>query len=256
MRCGWRAGKGADRVVAGAEFWGPYVEEWKVPPIERAERFAQKQPFYAKLAGPIFRLVILKGACFAARRRRRKSSLTPCLHCSPPYATQLCSIPEYDRFGGPTEPQPKSNDPSARERSFPFADPSLTTSFFPVLCRKEDDVRHYAFLPSTATQADPAPHSPFQQSLFLVERLPSYRTFALICALTERIPLLGLVFALSNPIGAAMWSHDLEKRQHAFARGEIERTEVYVSKTASVENELPKEFVGGFPGVKSPLKIS
>lgn len=39
-----------------------YCEEWAVPPIERAKRASQKQAFYTRLASPIVRIVLLKGA--------------------------------------------------------------------------------------------------------------------------------------------------------------------------------------------------
>ncbi|KAG8938516.1 hypothetical protein FRC00_014726, partial [Tulasnella sp. 408] len=34
------------------------------------------------------------------------------------------------------------------------------------------------------------------------------------------IPIAGLLFSISNRVGASMWAFDLEKRQHMFARGE------------------------------------
>ncbi|PWN50618.1 hypothetical protein IE53DRAFT_387064 [Violaceomyces palustris] len=55
--------------------------------------------------------------------------------------------------------------------------------------------------------------SPLQTELWVTERQYEYRTFGFAAALMERIPLLGLVFSISNRIGAAMWAHDLEKRQ-------------------------------------------
>lgn len=64
--------------------------------------------------------------------------------------------------------------------------------------------------------------------------------FGFAAALVESIPIVGLLFTISNRIGAAMWAHgklchavptpscqwakfqsDLEKRQHAFAAGEL-----------------------------------
>ncbi|CCM03818.1 uncharacterized protein FIBRA_05967 [Fibroporia radiculosa] len=50
-----------------------------------------------------------------------------------------------------------------------------------------------------------------QTSIFMEE------PFGFFAALLERIPLLGLVFSVSNRIGAAMWAVDLEKRQHYVA---------------------------------------
>ncbi|TKY89058.1 hypothetical protein EX895_001589 [Sporisorium graminicola] len=55
--------------------------------------------------------------------------------------------------------------------------------------------------------------SPFQIELWITERQSAYRSFGFVAALMERIPLIGLVFSISNRIGAAMWAHDLEKRQ-------------------------------------------
>lgn len=39
----------------------------------------------------------------------------------------------------------------------------------------------------------------------------------------ESLPIIGLGFQVSNRIGAAMWAFDLEKRQHAFANGELRK---------------------------------
>lgn len=55
--------------------------------------------------------------------------------------------------------------------------------------------------------------SPFQIELWITERQSAYRSFGFVAALMERVPLIGLVFSISNRIGAAMWAHDLEKRQ-------------------------------------------
>lgn len=46
--------------------------------------------------------------------------------------------------------------------------------------------------------------------------------FGFFALLLERIPFFGLIFSVSNQIGAAMWAHDLEKRQHRFQRGELQ----------------------------------
>jgi hypothetical protein len=64
--------------------------------------------------------------------------------------------------------------------------------------------------------------------------------FGFAAALLETVPFIGLVFSISNQIGAAMWAHgmlmccisenlticantdlDLEKRQHWFAEKKI-----------------------------------
>ncbi|SCZ93613.1 BZ3500_MvSof-1268-A1-R1_Chr6-3g08772 [Microbotryum saponariae] len=91
--------------------------------------------------------------------------------------------------------------------------------------------------------------TPFQIELWMVERQNEYRMFGFVASLLERLPLIGIVLTISNRIGAAMWSHDLEKRQHAFATGELKPTKVYESKLAQIPvSDLPDDFAGGFPG--------
>ena len=46
----------------GSDFWQPYVEEWAVPPLERAQRNADKVKFYRRIQHPLFRLLILRCA--------------------------------------------------------------------------------------------------------------------------------------------------------------------------------------------------
>jgi hypothetical protein len=56
-----------------------------------------------------------------------------------------------------------------------------------------------------------------QEAVFVEERKWDYRMFGFVAALLEGLPIVGLVFTVSNRIGAAMWAHDLEKRQHYVA---------------------------------------
>ncbi|WFD08025.1 hypothetical protein MVES1_003394 [Malassezia vespertilionis] len=65
--------------------------------------------------------------------------------------------------------------------------------------------------------------STHQIALWDEEHRTEYFFFGLSALLLEHIPVLGLVFSVSNRIGAAMWAHDLEKRQHRFRRGELDR---------------------------------
>ncbi|KIM64141.1 hypothetical protein SCLCIDRAFT_1213552 [Scleroderma citrinum Foug A] len=58
--------------------------------------------------------------------------------------------------------------------------------------------------------------TPHQIAIFTEERKWDYRLFGFTAALLEGFPIIGLVFTISNRIGAAMWAHDLEKRQHYF----------------------------------------
>ncbi|OJA19788.1 hypothetical protein AZE42_11368 [Rhizopogon vesiculosus] len=75
--------------------------------------------------------------------------------------------------------------------------------------------------------------TPRQVAIFIEERKWDYRMFGFVAALLEGLPIIGLIFTVSNGIGAAMWAHgmstrlslsyvltfssDLEKRQHYVA---------------------------------------
>ncbi|KAH9973378.1 hypothetical protein BGW80DRAFT_1310487 [Lactifluus volemus] len=69
-------------------------------------------------------------------------------------------------------------------------------------------------------------HKPYFQSkkmtkvqiaVFITEHHWDYWLFGFTAALLETLPFIGMVFSISNQVGAAMWAHDLEKRQHWFA---------------------------------------
>ncbi|EAU92120.2 hypothetical protein CC1G_11405 [Coprinopsis cinerea okayama7 len=62
----------------------------------------------------------------------------------------------------------------------------------------------------------------YEIAVFMEERKWDYRAFGFTAALLEGLPIIGLVFTISNRVGAAMWAFDLEKRQH-FVREEKER---------------------------------
>ncbi|KAF9778885.1 hypothetical protein BJ322DRAFT_459428 [Thelephora terrestris] len=57
-----------------------------------------------------------------------------------------------------------------------------------------------------------------QVAIFVEERKWHYRAFGFCAAVLEDLPIIGIFFSVSNRIGAAMWAHDLEKRQHLVAR--------------------------------------
>ncbi|KLO15809.1 hypothetical protein SCHPADRAFT_902038 [Schizopora paradoxa] len=82
-----------------------------------------------------------------------------------------------------------------------------------------------------------------QVAVFMEERKWHYRAFGFAAALLESIPIVGLVFTVSNRVGAAMWAHDLEKRQHAFASGDLS-PEVHRRPTLTQD---ASDFVGSFP---------
>ncbi|KAJ7496857.1 hypothetical protein FB451DRAFT_1456743 [Mycena latifolia] len=62
-------------------------------------------------------------------------------------------------------------------------------------------------------------------AVFMEERKWDYRTFGFTAALLEGLPIVGLIFTISNRVGAAMWAHDLEKRQHFVAASRSESSE-------------------------------
>lgn len=64
--------------------------------------------------------------------------------------------------------------------------------------------------------------SPKQVDVWIEERRTSYWLFGFAAQTLERVPFLGMLFSVSNRIGAAMWAHDLEKRQQRFQAGELE----------------------------------
>ncbi|KAF8996710.1 hypothetical protein BDQ17DRAFT_1249522, partial [Cyathus striatus] len=56
--------------------------------------------------------------------------------------------------------------------------------------------------------------SEYHVTVFMEERKWDYSAFGLIASLLEGLPIIGLVFSISNRIGAAIWAHNLEKRRH------------------------------------------
>lgn len=69
--------------------------------------------------------------------------------------------------------------------------------------------------------------SPAQVDIWVEERRTSYWLFGFSAQLLERVPFLGMLFSISNRIGAAMWAHDLEKRQQRFQRGELQQLQAH-----------------------------
>jgi len=85
--------------------------------------------------------------------------------------------------------------------------------------------------------------SPGQTAVFMEERKWDYRSFGFAAALLESLPIIGLLFSVSNRIGAAMWAHDLEKRQHDFASGKLKPippVEYTTVGGSTIELEPPK----------------
>lgn len=96
--------------------------------------------------------------------------------------------------------------------------------------------------------------SPFQIELWITERQTAYRSFGFTAALMERIPLLGLIFSVSNQIGAAMWAHDLEKRQQRFRASITTATTVDGSGSGSSSGAVQLEEFKSKPTLKKLYK--
>jgi len=94
--------------------------------------------------------------------------------------------------------------------------------------------------------------SEIERATFMVERENWLRLLGFCAAVLEKIPILGILFSFSNRIAFAMLAHDLEKHQHAVKQGLIPKRSIpYVSKTATIELDLPPEAIGNFPKKKS-----
>ena len=107
---------------AAADFWQPYIEEWRVPPIERAKRAGEKQSFYMRLSSPLMRIVLLRGASrllplSLACRSPADDALFP--PRSSPYAAQL-----HPR----AQPRRHERHPLAHARQVPAPDRASPSS--------------------------------------------------------------------------------------------------------------------------------
>lgn len=90
--------------------------------------------------------------------------------------------------------------------------------------------------------------TPLQVEIWLTERQWEYRSFGFVAALLESIPLFGIIFSVSNRVGAAMYAHDLEKRQQLVRSGKVKR--LSKSETESKEPRIP--FLPQDDGVNIP----
>jgi len=77
--------------------------------------------------------------------------------------------------------------------------------------------------------------TPHEVAVFVTERKKEYLSFGFTAALLEAIPFIGIFFSVSNRIGACMWAFDLEKRQHRFASGELQKLEPRVIRATGLE---------------------
>lgn len=85
--------------------------------------------------------------------------------------------------------------------------------------------------------------APQQVAMWMAEREASYWTFGFVALLLERIPFFGIIFSISNRIGAAMWAHDLEKRQQRAHAGGVAPLRLEQTRT-----DLKDQLREGAPG--------
>ncbi|KIM56965.1 hypothetical protein SCLCIDRAFT_1219800 [Scleroderma citrinum Foug A] len=138
-----------DQTVAsrgkGPEFWQPYVEEWDVPPVVKADF--------------IFRVMNKLGLFFVIVLVKRVIIIPLSL--------------------------------------YPFV------GTIAVAALKAMDTAQYLHQPYFKAKK----MTPLQIAIFTEERKWDYRLFGFAAALLEGLPIVGLVFTISNRIGAAMWAH-------------------------------------------------
>lgn len=90
--------------------------------------------------------------------------------------------------------------------------------------------------------------SELQRAIFVVERQNDLRWLGFFAAILEKIPILGILFSISNRIAIAMYAHDLEKHQHLVTNGLFpKRSLPYISKSLAIQSDLPPDAVGNFP---------
>ncbi|KAJ3513073.1 hypothetical protein NLJ89_g3151 [Agrocybe chaxingu] len=159
----------------GPEFWGPYVEEWRVPPTLEVD--GKKQGFLEKWAGGWFGLFVIKNVLLS------------------PF------------------------------QIYPFVGVAVT-SWFKALGTAHILHRRYF---------EAKKMTPSQIAVFMEERKWDYRVFGFTAAVLESLPIIGLVFTISNRVGAAMWAHDLEKKQHYFSEQRALGVEVYEDVRTKVD---------------------
>lgn len=176
------------RSLAAADFWQPYTEEWREPPIERAKRAGEKQSFYMRLSSPLMRIVLLRGA---SSLLFSSSSLAHWLNSSScPLAvllTPLSFIPGLSlavMSAIRSLTLGRSLHRTVRPPSSFRHTRRMLTSPVPlaVLFGQEDDVR-LAALPSPYALTPLACRSPLQVELFVTEREIGYRS-------ASRLPLV------------------------------------------------------------------
>ncbi|KAF5384442.1 hypothetical protein D9615_003409 [Tricholomella constricta] len=188
----------------GPEFWQPYVEEWDVPPLVQAEpaweRFVKRY-----LGGWVVILLpfnfypfvgVLVAAAFKSLRTAHNLH-RPYFESKKMNDKQMAIFMEERKW-------------DYRRMFHPFVTilfPPSITQLRPlalILCAPIVICSYTSFTPRI--------------------NYSSFSVFGFAAALLEGMPIIGLAFTISNRVGAAMWAHDLEKRQHFVAAERQKRT--------------------------------
>lgn len=80
-------------------FWIPYVEEWKVPPTERAKRSMERKGFLMKAGNPWIKLLIMRSTWPNSAPDLASANRKP----SPASTARLHTLPGHHRLGWSSE---------------------------------------------------------------------------------------------------------------------------------------------------------
>ncbi|KAG2042027.1 hypothetical protein BDR03DRAFT_1088548 [Suillus americanus] len=180
-----------DQTVAsrgkGPDFWQPYVEEWDSPPVVNERWGRLDRMFKMWLWRVIIQKVILLplslypfvGTFIAAAFKSLRTAQDLHKPVSPHFRLLLVNTDSRGKYFTTKKMTSHQEAVFIEERKWDY--------------RSMHDISLLACL------------------------LTSRLVFGFVAALLEGLPIVGLVFTISNRIGAAMWAHDLEKRQHYVA---------------------------------------
>jgi hypothetical protein len=180
----------------GADFWGSYVEEWPNPPKVTAHNSKgwSIQRLLSTFAG---RMILKNGKCMFRSLRQRRSHIT-----------QFSSLRSSPCPSSALSPLRGCADSALRGTCTLRYVPCLHASRLPdarvlVFCREAYDAQPGRRLRRGAQVGVPR----YASTSILVDRSEARTAFGFTASLLEGLPIIGLVFTVSNRIGAAMWAH-------------------------------------------------
>lgn len=207
-------------------FWSRYVEEWEVPPIEKAQKRIKKRKWYNTISGPFFRFLVIKRG-FISYFSFISISLINSIIVSKRFWCGFVFV--LFCFESLVLLMPL--------HFVPFLN-TIISSFLTSITLSETLLNPYF---------ESKQMNELQRSIFITERENELRLLGFIASILESLPLIGLGFSISNRVGFAMFAHDLQKRQDRFRMGELKPSGRYESKTQAIELDLPSDAIGNFP---------